>query len=140
MTDDERKQFLDDAKEVALIHLKRRQPTHSDVVAKVRSCLEEFVPDYTQAELSRIITEIEYNIRIKTQAEHQEELFREICALSQDSRFPRGGDFPDGARHSPSSGALGESPRTEGQQARSGCRGCTVRQDGELPRLDQSRL
>ena len=44
MTDDERKHFLDDAKEVALIHLKRRQPTHSDVVAKVRSCLEEFVP------------------------------------------------------------------------------------------------
>lgn len=67
MTDDERKQFLDDAKEVALIHLKRRQPTHSDVVAKVRSCLEEFVPDYTQAELSRLVTEIEYNIRIKTQ-------------------------------------------------------------------------
>ena len=67
MIDDERRQFLDDAKEIALIHLKRKQPTHSDVVAKVRSCLEEFVPDYTQTELSRLVTEVEYNIRIKTQ-------------------------------------------------------------------------
>lgn len=67
MTDDERKHFLDDAKEIAIILLKRKQPTHSDVVAKVRSCLEDSVPDYTHEELSRIVTEIEYNIRIKTQ-------------------------------------------------------------------------
>lgn len=67
MTDDERKHFLDDAKEIAIILLKRKQPTHSDVVAKVRSCLEDSVPGYTHAELLRIVTEIEYNIRIKTQ-------------------------------------------------------------------------
>ena len=48
MTDDEREHFLDDAKEIAIILLKRKQPTHSDVVAKVRSCLEDSVPDYTQ--------------------------------------------------------------------------------------------
>ncbi len=65
--DDDRKHLLEDAKEIAIILLKRKQPTHSDVVAKVRSCLEDSVADYTQAELSRIVTEIEYNIRIKTQ-------------------------------------------------------------------------
>ena len=67
MRDEERQLVVDDAKEIAIIRLKRKQPTHSDVKAVARASLEEALPDYTQEELSRIVTEIETNISVKVQ-------------------------------------------------------------------------
>ena len=63
----EREQRLNDVREIVVIQLKRKQPTHTDVQKKVRSCLEDELPDYTQEELNRIVSEIEYSIRITVQ-------------------------------------------------------------------------
>lgn len=108
MADDERRNFLDDAREIAIIHLRRKQPTHSEVVAEVRASLEDSVPDYTQEELKRIVTEIEYNIRIRTQepdilvdAARQSNWFRiaepstETCYFGRYVRYLRTQGFPE---------------------------------------------
>ncbi len=67
MADISRKDNLADVREIVTIQLKRKQPTHTEVVNKVRSELEVVLPDYTQEELSDIVSDIEYNIRITTQ-------------------------------------------------------------------------
>ena len=67
MDENERIDRIQDAKEVSLIHLRRKAPTHTDVLSVAKDNLSNFIPDYTEEELSSLVTEIEFNIRITTQ-------------------------------------------------------------------------
>lgn len=64
MDADERNALIQDAKEVSLIRLRRRRPTHSEVVVEARTNLERYLPDFTEDDLALVVAEIEYNTLI----------------------------------------------------------------------------
>ncbi len=55
---------LRDIQDIATIRLKRKNPTHSDIVTMVKQCLTEAKLSCSERELDNIVSEIEYNIPI----------------------------------------------------------------------------
>ena len=62
----DRESLLKDARDIAKLRLKNRQPRHIDVVTIARSELEELLPDFTDRELRRVVADIECTMTITT--------------------------------------------------------------------------
>ncbi len=62
----DRESRLKDARDIAKLRLKNRQPRHADVVKVARAELEELLPDFTDRELRKVVSEIECAVTIST--------------------------------------------------------------------------
>lgn len=62
----DRESLLKDARDIAKLRLKNRQPRHVDVVRIARAELEGILPDFTDRELRKVVSEIECTMTITT--------------------------------------------------------------------------
>ena len=62
----DREALLKDARDIAKLRLKNRQPRHIDVVKVARGELEELLPDFTDRELRKVVSDIECTMTITT--------------------------------------------------------------------------
>lgn len=64
MTDSRREETLGDVRTIVTLRLKKKGPTHSVVCQEVKQFLAYSLPDYTEEEFERIVSDVEYNIQI----------------------------------------------------------------------------